>query len=100
MSHCILLIQSTNNSKCYHEYANPSQAMDGLCKLFETHLKLQNPGSRNITYDVKDLYGYIDTLPDLGILVFDTSINGYSPFDKNWIKQKVLAHLKKLAQQH
>lgn len=44
--------------------------MDGLCKIFETHLKQKNPTSRNITYDVKDLFSYIDNLPDLGILVY------------------------------
>jgi hypothetical protein len=45
--------------------------MDGLCKIFESYLKQQNPGSRNITYDVKDLFSYIDDLPDLGLLLYD-----------------------------
>lgn len=44
--------------------------MDGLCKIFESYLKHQNPGSRNITYDVKDLFNYIDELPDLGLLMY------------------------------
>lgn len=41
----------------------------GLCKMFEQHLKQSNPTARNITYDIKDLWGYIDSLPDLGVLV-------------------------------
>jgi hypothetical protein len=61
---------ASNDSKSYSEYATETLAMDGLCKLFETHLKKENPGTRNITYDVKDLFQYIDELPDLGILVY------------------------------
>jgi len=40
--------------------------------MFEEKLKKQfaNTGRRDITYDVKDLWNYIDQLPDLGCLMF------------------------------
>jgi hypothetical protein len=41
----------------------------GLCKLFEQKLKNMNPHQRNITYDVSELFAYIDGLGDLGILL-------------------------------
>jgi hypothetical protein len=49
----------------------------GICKLFEQKLKHENPTARNITYDISDLYGYIDNLNDLGALVYvdETQIN-------------------------
>ena len=48
-----------------------SDAMEGVCKLFEEHLKRQNPTKPQITYDVADLFDFIDTLPDLCCLVFE-----------------------------
>jgi len=42
----------------------------GLCRIFETKLKEQNPSSRNITYDVRDLFTWIDGLSDMGCLVY------------------------------
>lgn len=69
----------------------------GICRLFETKLKEQNPNARNITYDVKDLFNWIDSLGDMGALVLDARIKGYNPYDKEWVKEKVLNHLKKMA---
>lgn len=40
-----------------------------LCALYEKELKALNPNVRNITYDVADLYTYIDQLTDLNCLV-------------------------------
>ena len=38
--------------------------------MFEKRLKQLNPNMRQITYDINDLYTYIDSLPDLSALVF------------------------------
>ncbi len=40
----------------------------GICKFYEQKLRMQNPALRNITYDISELYAYIDDLPDLGVL--------------------------------
>ncbi|KAG6436515.1 hypothetical protein SASPL_101416 [Salvia splendens] len=70
----------------------------GICGLYERKLKDLNPAIRNITYDISDLYNFIDGLADLSALVYDHSIQAYLPYDRQWIKQKTLQHLKKLAQ--
>eukprot|EP01126_Amoeba_proteus_P032439 TRINITY_DN3163_c0_g1_i1.p1 TRINITY_DN3163_c0_g1~~TRINITY_DN3163_c0_g1_i1.p1 ORF type:complete len:103 (-),score=11.54 TRINITY_DN3163_c0_g1_i1:102-410(-) len=100
-NHTIILIQSrpAPSSRTYHDYNSVPEAMDGLCKIFETNLKQQNPTARHITYEIKDLWGYIDSLPDLGILVFSPQKQVYEPHPKEWAKEKVLGHLKKLATQ-
>ena len=41
----------------------------GLCKIFEEHLKLANPGKAQITYDIAQLFDFIDQLTDLCCLV-------------------------------
>ena len=56
------------------------------------------PTVRNITYDVTDLYNYIDALADLSALVYDPLTNGYQPFNKEWIKKKAYTHLRQQVQ--
>lgn len=38
--------------------------------MYEARLKELNPGVTNITYDVADLFAYIDSLTDLSMLVY------------------------------
>ncbi|KAL2525417.1 Enhancer of rudimentary-like protein [Abeliophyllum distichum] len=71
---------------------------NGICGLYERKLKEINPAIRNLSYDISDLYNFIDGLTDLSALVYDHSIQAYLPYDREWIKQKTLQHLKKLAQ--
>ena len=44
-----------------------------------------------------DLFKFIDSLTDMSALVFDHTHNEYKPFDKDWIKARLLSHLKKIA---
>lgn len=41
----------------------------GICGQFEKRLKDANPNLRNITYDISDLYKYIEALTDMSALV-------------------------------
>ena len=72
MSHTILLVQPVANkaSRTYSDFETVPQAVDGVLALFEKRLKELNPQMRQITYDINDLYRYIDTLQDLSALVF------------------------------
>ncbi|WMV40295.1 hypothetical protein MTR67_033680 [Solanum verrucosum] len=80
---------------CYR----PHDKKEGICALYERKLKELNPAIREITYDISDLYNFIDGLADMSALVYDHSIQAYLPYDRQWIKQKTLQHLKKLASQ-
>mgnify|MGYP002630438120 CR=1 FL=1 len=53
---------------------------------------------RNITYDITDLYNFVDTLSDLSCLVFNPQMQGYEPRNRQWVKDRVFAHLKQMAQ--
>ena len=44
--------------------------MEAVCQLFEAKLKQMNPDKKKITYDITDLFEFIDSLPDLGVLVY------------------------------
>jgi len=100
-NHTIVLIQfgQNVNTRTYHDFETETLALEGVLKIFEQKLKLENPAMRNITYDIKDLYNYIDGITDMSCLVLDTQQMAYVPHSKDWIKQSLLAHLKTLAQQ-
>ena len=42
----------------------------GVCKIFEEYLKKSNPSTPSITYDISQLFDYIDNLSDLSCLVY------------------------------
>ncbi|GKC09585.1 enhancer of rudimentary, partial [Tanacetum coccineum] len=64
-------MQTSQNraSRTFMDYESTSHAMDGICALYERKLKDLNPAMRNITYDIQDLYNFIDGLADLSALV-------------------------------
>lgn len=59
--HTIVLIQPTKkpDGRTYSDFKGINEAMEGVCKLFEEHLKRQNPTKPQITYDVADLFDFI-----------------------------------------
>ncbi|CAM8961543.1 unnamed protein product [Rhodiola kirilowii] len=97
--HTIILMQASPNraTRTFMDYDSVKAALDGICGLYERKLKELYPASRNITYDIADLYNFIDGLVDLSALVYEHSIQGYLPYDRQWIKQRTFQHLKKLA---
>ncbi|CAN0860616.1 Enhancer of rudimentary homolog [Linum grandiflorum] len=86
-------------SRTFMDYGSVSQAMEGICGIYERKLKEINPAVRNISYDIADLYNFIDGLADMSALVYDQRIQAYLPYDRQWIKQKTFQHLKMLAAQ-
>ncbi|CAE7366118.1 ERH, partial [Symbiodinium sp. KB8] len=94
--HTIMLMQTgtNNSSRTFREYDSPNQALTSIIKMYEGRLKELNPGVPNISYDISDLFAYIDSLQDLAVLVFDAKSLKYDPFPKDWIKQQVYASLK------
>ncbi|KAK8553621.1 hypothetical protein V6N13_062419 [Hibiscus sabdariffa] len=94
--HTIVLMQTSQNrsTRTFMDYGSITQAMDGICGLYERKLKELNPATRNITYDIADLYNFIDGLTDLSALIYDHTIQAYLPYDRQWIKHRVFQHLK------
>ena len=97
--HTILLTQHSESpsSKVWDDYEGLSQAIDGVIQMFERELKKSNPDKRQITYDIKDLFAYVDELTDLGIMQLDPERQAYKAKGKKWIKRQILNHLKEQA---
>ncbi|CAF1787358.1 unnamed protein product [Brassica napus] len=97
--HTIILLQNSPSraTRTFMDYDSIGQAIDGICGLYERKLKEINPSLRNLSYDIADLYNFIDGLTDLSAMVYENSMNAYMPYDRQWIKHKAFHHLKKLA---
>mmetsp|Transcript_15915 Transcript_15915/g.22268 ORF Transcript_15915/g.22268 Transcript_15915/m.22268 type:complete len:94 (+) Transcript_15915:111-392(+) len=81
-------------SQTWSQYGSPGEACDGVCQIFEQKLKRENPGLRKITYEIKDLFNFVDDCPDLACMVLDQDSHTYVPHDKKWIKTQIYKHLK------
>lgn len=65
--------------------------------MYEVLLKSLNPGLAEMTYDVEDLFAYLDRLPELSALIYDPQLDAYVPHDRAWIKQAALSQLQGVA---
>ena len=99
MSHTILLIQpgARPETRTYSDYETVVECMEGVCKIFEEHLKRANPRNPSITYDISHLFDYIDKLTDLTCLTLRVKDNMYGPHNKEWIKEQIYIMLRKQA---
>ncbi|XP_065832829.1 enhancer of rudimentary homolog [Oscarella lobularis] len=97
MSHTILLMQATTRieSRSYADYETVIECLEGVCKLFEEQLKKLNPSSKQITYDISQLFEFIDGFNDLSVLVFQRPTQTYAPYGKPWIKDRIYAMLRR-----
>ncbi|KAK3144348.1 hypothetical protein QOZ80_4AG0311830 [Eleusine coracana subsp. coracana] len=99
--HTIILMQPSQNraTRTFMDFDSVNRALDGICGLYEKKIRNINSMVRNLTYDISDLYNFIDGLTDISALVYDDSLHAFLPCDRQWIKQKLFQHLKRLAQQ-
>lgn len=121
-SHTILLVQpgTRPETRTYSDYESVNDCMEGVCKIYEEHLKRKNPNTPTITYDISQLFDFVDQvcihcafavrtdvtpcvfcfqLADLSCLVYQKSTNTYAPYNKDWIKEKIYVLLRQAAGQ-
>lgn len=62
MSHTILLVQPSPRpeTRTYSDYESVNECMEGVCKIYEEHLKRRNPNTPTITYDISQLFDFVD----------------------------------------
>uniref|UniRef100_A0A8B9WJ38 Enhancer of rudimentary homolog n=1 Tax=Bos mutus grunniens TaxID=30521 RepID=A0A8B9WJ38_BOSMU len=95
MSHTILLVQPTKRpeGRTYADYESVNECMEGVCKMYEEHLKRMNQ------QPLSQLFDFIDDLADLSCLVYRADTQTYQPYNKDWIKEKIYMLLRQKAQQ-
>ena len=65
--------------------------------MYEMKLKELNPQIAHITYDISDLFKFLDSMTDLCAMVFDHATQKYDPKDRNWVKEQVVNYLRNAA---
>lgn len=68
----ICVLWDVRESKTYNKIDTSEYNLSivvGICKIYEEHLKRQNPDCPSITYDISQLFDFIDQLTDLSCLV-------------------------------
>jgi hypothetical protein len=48
----------------YSDYESVNECMEGVCKIYEEHLKRINPNIPSITYDIAQLFDFIDQVKE------------------------------------
>ncbi|XP_051013721.1 enhancer of rudimentary homolog [Acomys russatus] len=101
MRHTVLLVQPTQRleGRTYAEYQSVNECMEGICKMYEEHLKRMNPCSLCITYGINQLFEFIDCLVDLSCLEFCEDTQTYKPHNRDWVKERIYLLLSEQAQQ-
>ncbi|XP_065063527.1 enhancer of rudimentary homolog [Rhopilema esculentum] len=99
MSHTILLIQPNPKleTRTYSDFETIDDCLEGVCKIYEEHLKRTHPNSPSITYDISQLFDFIDGLADLCCLYLDKDSCTYVPKNKDWIKEQIYNMLRRQA---
>ena len=91
-----MLIQFTedDNSRTFLDFENLKDCVDGICNLYENKLKVQDPNEEEIKYDASQLFDYLESLTDLGAMIYNVNIKAYEPKGKDWVKEQIYKSLK------
>ncbi|XP_008050729.1 enhancer of rudimentary homolog [Carlito syrichta] len=99
MSHTILLVLPTKRleGRTYADYESVNECMEGVCKMYEEHLKRMNPNSPSITYDISQMFDFIDDWADLSCLVYRADTQTYQQCNRQKNKEKIYVLLRQQA---
>ncbi|KAJ3031858.1 UNVERIFIED_CONTAM: hypothetical protein HDU68_011617 [Siphonaria sp. JEL0065] len=100
-THTILFLQTTSDtgSRIWSDYETPFETLEALIRTYEIKLKELNPLARDVAYTVADIHNFIDSMEDLGVLIFSPSIQAYVPQEREWVKEneRIMTLMKGLA---
>lgn len=91
MSHTILFVhpKASPLTRTYNEYESIQQCLEAICRIYEEHLKRQSPFMPTITYDIVQLFEFLDSFVDISCLVYQKSTDSYAPYGREWIKDQI-----------
>lgn len=62
MVHVVLLIQFRGNRSLWTDFSSVAECCEYICKLYEQKLQRHNPDVEEMTYDISELYYYVDNV--------------------------------------
>eukprot|EP01059_Diplonema_ambulator_P003807 TRINITY_DN13503_c0_g1_i1.p1 TRINITY_DN13503_c0_g1~~TRINITY_DN13503_c0_g1_i1.p1 ORF type:complete len:100 (+),score=10.04 TRINITY_DN13503_c0_g1_i1:74-373(+) len=96
MSHTILMYQPTSklSSRTFSDFESLPLCLQGICHMFETRLKSERPNNSEITYDIADLFAFMDSFEDFSLLQYNQDKKGYEPYGLAAIRAALYNHIK------
>ncbi|GBF89182.1 hypothetical protein Rsub_01899 [Raphidocelis subcapitata] len=96
--HTILLVQTRGlSTRSYYDFDNEAAAITTLIGMFEQRLFELNPNQPLLSYEPRDVLAFIDSMPHIGLLIYDDRQRAYTPFTKDNIKQRTQKELQQRA---
>ena len=94
MSHTILLVQPgiKPETRTYSDYESVNECMEGVCKIYEEHLKRTNPNLPSITYDISQLFDFVDQVHTLLLPLSITFVFFSCPTSPVWSTRSPPTH--------
>lgn len=65
-----------------------------MIRTYEARLKELNPSVKNISYEVSDLFAWLDAMRDLAVMLYDNETHQYQPHSRDWLKAQIFNTLK------
>ncbi|KAH8419446.1 hypothetical protein KR222_000201 [Zaprionus bogoriensis] len=99
MGHTILFIHPKRSplTRTYKEYESIKHCLESISMIYEEHLKRQSPDLPTITYDILQLFDFIDSFVDISCVVYQQSTDSYAPYGREWIKNKIYEQFREFA---
>ncbi|CAG9335013.1 unnamed protein product [Blepharisma stoltei] len=93
----LLLVQKNPNqeSRTFYDFKTLDKCIEFIVKTYEDQLRIERPDRITFTYDLSELYDYIEGIPEIICLVFAEETRTFAPHNKDWIKSKVYKFLNK-----
>ncbi|XP_063224968.1 enhancer of rudimentary homolog [Bacillus rossius redtenbacheri] len=97
MSHTVLLVQCSADvfSRTYSDFECVKECIDYVVSMFEEYLRRTNPHLQQVSYAANELFEFVDSLHDLSCMVLDKRQSVYVPYNKDWLKEKLLRKLQR-----
>lgn len=101
-SDVMLLVQFSAKleSRTFVEYNSLRAALNGICQLYEQALKESEPGVRKISYNMNDLFMYLDKMHKIILFLYHPPTRTYKVHDKIWLKDKLVKHVQGQIKDH
>ncbi|XP_037928017.1 enhancer of rudimentary homolog [Teleopsis dalmanni] len=99
MALVILLVDPFNfqSGRTFLDYETMDACIEGICRMYEQHLVRLFPTTEVFTYDLRDLFKFMDGFRDFAVLL-RVGTDTFSPHNKEWIKDEIVAYMRLNAQ--
>ena len=105
--HTMIFVQfgSNEESRTYMDCPDQEAAIEAIIRIFEQALLKKNnllsqpegSDTTKIHYTLEDMTKFVDQIFDLGMLVFNENVSGYTAHGKSWVKAKMHAYIRRQA---